>query len=78
MGTTGSANAPIAAAMVFVQSSVVQRSVVPSLLDRGVGLREIADLFGHASLASTRIYAAVDVAALREAALPWPQPRVSS
>ena len=34
---------------------------------------EIADLLGHASLATTRIYAAVDVAALREVALPWPQ-----
>jgi len=59
-------------------ANLLRHSLATSLLDRGVGLREIADLFGHASLASTRIYAAVDVAALREAALPWPQLRVSS
>jgi site-specific recombinase XerD len=59
-------------------ANLLRHSLATSLLDRGIGLREIADLFGHASLASTRIYAAVDVAALREAALPWPQPLVSS
>jgi site-specific recombinase XerD len=59
-------------------ANLLRHSLATSLLDRGIGLREIADLFGHASLATTRIYAAVDVAALREAALPWPQPRVSS
>jgi integrase/recombinase XerD len=59
-------------------ANLLRHSLATSLLDRGAGLREIADLFGHASLATTRIYAAVDVAALREVALPWPQPRVSS
>jgi len=43
------------------------------VLGHGASLREIADLLGHCSLATTRIYAAVDVAALREVALPWPQ-----
>jgi site-specific recombinase XerD len=42
------------------------------LLNGGVRLERIADLMGHASWETTRIYAAVDVAALREAALPWP------
>jgi len=59
-------------------ANLLRHSLATCLLDRGAGLREIADLFGHASLATTRIYAAVDVAALREIALPWPQPRVSS
>jgi integrase/recombinase XerD len=59
-------------------ANLLRHSLATSLLDRGAGLREIADLLGHASLATTRIYAAVDVAALREVALPWPQPRVSS
>jgi site-specific recombinase XerD len=59
-------------------ANLLRHSLATSLLNRGAGLREIADLFGHASLASTRIYAAVDVAALREVALPWPQAWVSS
>ena len=36
-------------------------------------MKEIADLLGHRSLITTSIYAKVDVAALREAALPWPR-----
>jgi integrase/recombinase XerD len=54
--------------------NLLRHSLATELLGHGAGLREIADLFGHSSLATTRIYAAVDVAALREVALPWPQP----
>jgi site-specific recombinase XerD len=36
-------------------------------------LGEIASLLGHRSLATTRIYAAVDIEALRQVALPWPE-----
>lgn len=54
-------------------ANLLRHSLATDLLGRGAGLREIADLFGHSSLATTRIYAAVDVAALREMALPWPQ-----
>jgi integrase/recombinase XerD len=43
------------------------------LVGHGASLIEIAELFGHSSLATTRIYAAVDVAALRQVALSWPQ-----
>lgn len=53
-------------------ANLLRHSLATELLDRGASLREIADLFGHSSLATTRIYAAVDVAALREVALPWP------
>jgi integrase/recombinase XerD len=53
--------------------NLLRHSLATDLLDHGASLREIADLFGHCSLATTRIYAAVDVAALREVALPWPQ-----
>lgn len=52
--------------------NLLRHSLATELLDRGANLREIADVLGHASLATTRIYAAVDVAALREIALPWP------
>lgn len=53
--------------------NLLRHSLATELLERGAGLTEIADLFGHSSLATTRIYAAVDVAALRGVALPWPQ-----
>jgi integrase/recombinase XerD len=54
-------------------ANLLRHSLATDLLDHGASLREIADLFGHRSLATTRIYASVDVAALREVALPWPQ-----
>jgi integrase/recombinase XerD len=54
-------------------ANLLRHSLATDLLARGASMREIADLLGHASLATTRIYAAVDVAALREVALPWPQ-----
>jgi len=59
-------------------ANLLRHSLATDLLDRGASLREIADLFGHVSLATTRIHAAVDLAALREVALPWPQGQVSS
>ncbi|HVQ48565.1 MAG TPA: site-specific integrase [Mycobacterium sp.] len=54
-------------------ANLLRHSLATGLLDHGASLREIADLLGHSSLATTRIYASVDVAALREVALPWPQ-----
>jgi integrase/recombinase XerD len=54
-------------------ANLLRHSLATDLLDHGASLAEIADLFGHGSLATTRIYAAVDVTALREVALPWPQ-----
>jgi integrase/recombinase XerD len=54
-------------------ANLLRHSLATDLLAHGAGLTEIADALGHRSLATTRIYAAVDVAALREIALPWPQ-----
>ncbi|MHB8340668.1 MAG: site-specific integrase [Mycobacteriales bacterium] len=54
-------------------ANLLRHSLATELLEGGASLREIADLFGHSSLATTRIYAAVDVTALRQVALPWPQ-----
>jgi site-specific recombinase XerD len=54
-------------------ANLLRHSLATDLQAGGASLREIADLLGHASLATTRIYAAVGVAALREVALPWPQ-----
>lgn len=53
--------------------NLLRHSLATELLERGAGLSGIANLFGHSSLATTRIYAGVDIAALREVALPWPQ-----
>lgn len=53
-------------------ANLLRHSLATELLAHGASLREIADVFGHRSLATTRIYAAVDVTALRQVALPWP------
>lgn len=52
--------------------NLLRHSLATGLLARGVGLGEIADLLGHGHLATTRIYAAVDIEALHQVALPWP------
>lgn len=52
--------------------NLLRHSLATDLLARGVGLGEIAGLLGHSRLATTRIYAAVDIEALRQVALPWP------
>jgi integrase/recombinase XerD len=54
-------------------ANLLRHSLATDLPGHGASLPEIADLLGHSSLATTRIYASVDVAALREVALPWPQ-----
>lgn len=53
--------------------NLLRHSLATELLDGGASLPEIADLMGHSCLATTRIYAAVDIRRLREAPLPWPQ-----
>jgi hypothetical protein len=57
----------------YAGANLLRHSPATDLLDRRASLREIADLLGHASLATIRIYAAVDVAVLREVVLPWPE-----
>jgi site-specific recombinase XerD len=42
------------------------------LLNRGVGLKAIADLLGHRSLATTCLYLRLDMGMLRDVALPVP------
>ena len=42
------------------------------LLNRGVGLKAIADLLGHRSLATTCLYLRLDMSMLRDVALPVP------
>ena len=52
---------------------VLRHSVASSMLRQGASLQEIAGVLRHRSIATTEIYAKVDVAALREVAQPWPE-----
>jgi site-specific recombinase XerD len=52
--------------------NLLRHSLATDLLAGGASLQEIGGLPGHSSPATTQIYAKVDAAALREAALPWP------
>jgi integrase/recombinase XerD len=54
-------------------ANLLRHSLASDLLGHGASMKQIADVLGHRSLGTTSIYASVDVAALREAALPWPQ-----
>jgi site-specific recombinase XerD len=42
------------------------------LLNRGATLKAIADILRHRNFNTTRIYAKLDLPALRTVALPWP------
>jgi len=52
---------------------VLRHSVASSMLRQGASLQEIAGVLRHRSIATTEIYAKVDVVALREIAQPWPE-----
>jgi integrase len=60
-------DAPIAGAY------VLRHTVAIRLVRRGTGIKEVADFLGHQHLDTTAIYAKVDLEALREVALPWPE-----
>ncbi len=60
-------DSPIAGAYVF------RHTVASRMVRRGVSLKEVADLLGHRCLDTTTIYAKLDIASLREVALPWPE-----
>jgi len=60
-------DAPIAGAY------VLRHTVANRMVRSGTSLKEVADFLGHRSLDTTTIYAKLDVAALREVAMPWPE-----
>jgi site-specific recombinase XerC len=39
---------------------------------QGTAFKEIADILGHLSLASTSVYAKLDLESLSKVAMPWP------
>lgn len=53
-------------------SHVIRHSLACRLINAGATLKQIADLLGHQSIDTTRIYAKVDLASLSQVALPWP------
>lgn len=52
---------------------LLRHTLATHLIRRGASLKEIADLLGHRSIATTQIYAKLDVDSLRSVALPWPE-----
>lgn len=52
---------------------LLRHSLATNLLRQGATLSEIGQLLRHKALATTQIYAKVDIAALRTIALPWPR-----
>ena len=52
---------------------VLRHSVASSMLRQGASLQDIAGVLRHRSIATTEIYAKVDVVALRQIAQPWPE-----
>jgi integrase/recombinase XerD len=52
---------------------VLRHSVASAMLRHGASLQDIAGVLRHRSIATTEIYAKVDVAALRQIAQPWPE-----
>lgn len=59
--------APIAGAY------VLRHTVATRMVRKGTRLKEVADFLGHRCLDTTTIYAKLDVPALCEVALPWPE-----
>jgi integrase len=51
----------------------LRHTAATRLVNAGASLKEVADVLGHASLDTTAIYAKVDLARLRQVAMPWPE-----
>ncbi len=52
---------------------VLRHTLASRMVRRGASLKEVADFLGHGCLDTTAIYAKLDLPALREVALPWPE-----
>ena len=56
----------------FSGTHIFRHSTATHLRCQGTSIKIIADILGHASIESTKLYAQVDIPALRQVALPWP------
>src|SRR5215210_3839192 len=52
---------------------LLRHSVATAMLRHGASLQDVAALLRHRSIATTEIYAKVDVMSLRTIAQPWPE-----
>jgi site-specific recombinase XerD len=52
---------------------LLRHSIAASMLRHGASLQEISVLLRHRSIATTQIYAKVDITALKAIAQPWPK-----
>jgi site-specific recombinase XerD len=52
---------------------LLRRTVASHLVQQGVSLKAVADLLGHRSLDTTRVYAQVNLPMLRQVMQPWPK-----
>lgn len=52
---------------------LLRHTLATHMIRRGSSLKEIADVLGHRQLDTTAIYAKVDLPALRDVTMPWPQ-----
>jgi integrase/recombinase XerD len=59
----------------FTGTHILRHTAASLMHQRGVTLKQIADLLGHRSLDSTVIYARANLPELATAALPWPEVR---
>lgn len=53
----------------------LRHTAATRMVCRGASFKDVADVLGHASLATTAIYAKLDVVTLVQVALPWPGAR---
>jgi site-specific recombinase XerD len=51
---------------------VLRHSLATGMVNKGVSFKTVADVLGHHSLATTEIYAKLDLSALSQVAMPWP------
>lgn len=51
---------------------ILRRTAATRMVQGGATLKEVADVLGHRSFNTTKLYAKVDLSALAEVALPWP------
>jgi integrase/recombinase XerD len=52
---------------------VLRHTFASRLVRQKASIKEVADYLGHRSLETTAIYAKLDLTALREVVLPWPE-----
>lgn len=57
----------------FCNTHVLRRTAATRLQRAGASIKEIADLLRHRSLETAKVYARVNLTALRAVALPWPE-----